>query len=215
MISTARLPGQLALRLPGQLALAGVCGLITLSVGACRCDNKPEPSSPTDTQPVEPPQKSFLHFPDDLHVEDDAINDFVTRAMNSCAGGDYQTFRLLWSARKEPLPRSEYEQGWQAIQEIRIRALQEVILAAEPPSTADTGENVYVILAEVRLDPTHPAAKDEPRRDLVLMLVLEHGEWRLAQAPKSMRAWIKERSRESDPPDSLPRLEPAGEAAPE
>jgi len=135
----------------------------------------------------------LLVFPSALQTEDISVNAFVKRAMMDCAGGDYDVFRLLWSAREDPLPRGEYEQGWQAAREIRIRALEKVVLSADPTRGRDQDETVYVILANVSLDPTHRAGQREANREVVLMLVREHDTWRLARAPKKMRTWIKER----------------------
>ena len=135
----------------------------------------------------------LLVFPSALQTEDVSVNAFVKSAMMDCAGGDYDVFRLLWSAREDPLPRGEYEQGWQAAREIRIRALEKVMLSADPTRGRDEDETVYVILANVSLDPTHRAGHREANREVVLMLVREHDTWRLARAPKKMRTWIKER----------------------
>ncbi len=138
--------------------------------------------------------KQLLIFPDAVRVQDASINDFLERAMKDCAGGDYDRFRLLWSARQEPLPRDEFEQGWQAVRQIRIRTLQKVILAPDPDRNLDRGESVYAFLADVTLDPMHRAGQREPNREVVLMILREHEQWRLASAPKPMRKWIKEQA---------------------
>ena len=197
-----------------QLTLAGICGVIGISLGACRCDEQPGAALETDSEVGKAKQANLLSFPEQLHVEDAAVNDFVIQAMNTCAGGDYQAFRLLWSAREEPLPRSEFEQGWQAVQEIRILALQQVMLAPGSDSDADALRGVYAVLAEVRLDPTHPAAQGNPHREVVLMIVREHDAWRLGRAPQSMRDWIKERTGQGTPVEKAPASEPAGDNAP-
>lgn len=159
---------------------------------ACRRDEdvvqKGVPAGNAQKKPAD-----LLVFPSALKTEDVSVNAFVKRAMMDCAGGDYDVFRLLWSAREDPLPRGEYEQGWQAAREIRIRALENVILSADPTRGRDEDETVYVILANVSLDPTHRAGQREANREVVLMLVREHDTWRLARAPKKMRTWIKER----------------------
>ncbi len=158
-------------------------------------------------------RKELLVFPDEVRVEDASVNDFLERAMEDCASGDYDKFRLLWSARQEPLPRDEFEQGWQAVRQIRIRALQRVMLAPDPDHELDQGETVYAFLADVALDPMHRAGQREPNREVVLMVIREHEQWRLARAPKPMRTWIKEQpsavshqpSAISHPPRSVPR----------
>jgi hypothetical protein len=146
----------------------------------------------SDDAPVPKPADVLL-FPEALRVADAGVNEFVTTAMAACAKGDYEAFRLLWSARESPLPRDEFEQGWNAAKKIEICALQKGLLEPEPAAGRETAETVYALLAEVTLDPTHPAGKKEPKREAVLMLTREHDQWRIARAPKPMRDWIKSR----------------------
>ena len=105
---------------------------------------------------------------------------------------------MLWSSREEPLPRGDYDQGWQAVQEIRIRALQEVILAADPDRGRTEDQTVYGLAADVSLDPAHRAGRKQPSREVILMVVSEKGLWRLARPPKGMRSWIKQRATSID-----------------
>ena len=156
------------------------------------------PQAPDGPDLVKPKPANMLVFPDEFHVGDETVNAFIRRAMTACASGDYQKFRLLWSAREEPLPRGEYEQGWQAVQEIRMRALQEVILAADSERGRKEDQTVYVLAADVSLDPAHRAGRKEPIREVVLMVVPEQGSWRLARPPKAMRSWIKQRATSND-----------------
>jgi hypothetical protein len=68
--------------------------------------------------------------------------------------------------------------------------LQKVLLAADDDAAAS--ETVYVLFVEVALDPAQKAGKRAPLREIVMMLVLEYDQWRLASAPKAMRDWIKQ-----------------------
>jgi len=153
--------------------------------------------APNDDQPRPHPDDAssevHLVFPDALKVDDPSVNVFVDRVIQACGGGEYEALRLLWSARDEPLPREEYEEGWHAILRIEILALEKAIL--ERDSGTDDGERelVYAMAMRVALDPAHRAAKDEPERDAVLMLVREHDEWKVSRAPKKLRTWIKAR----------------------
>jgi len=143
-------------------------------------------------------------FPTELYVADATVNDFVAKAMTTCAAGEYEAFRLLWSVREDPLPREEFEQGWQAVETIKVRALEKVMLAADPSAGRTEPETVYALLVEVSLDPAQKVGQTEPQRRVVLMLTREHEQWRLAQAPKPMRDWVKDKiaaaSGESAPP---------------
>ena len=162
---------------------------ITLFLGACRQADEESAGGDQLSEDAQP-RGDLLVFPGELRVEDESVNEFVVRAMTTCASGDYAAFRLLWSVLQEPLPRDEYKKGWQAVQEIRIRALKEIALA--PGSQEDPGESktAYVVVADVALDPSHPAARSQPQRQAVLMIVKEREEWRLAQATKRVRAWV-------------------------
>jgi len=174
-----------------RMARAFVCALSLFILTGCDPSAQEAPDGP---DVVEPKPANILVFPDEFHVGDKTVNAFVRRAMADCASGDYQKFRLLWSAREELLPRGEYDQGWQAVEEIRIRALQEVILAADPDHGRKEDQPVYVLVADVALDPAHRAGRNEPSREVVLMVVSEQGSWRLARPPKNMRSWIKQRA---------------------
>lgn len=174
-----------------QLGFAVLVWAVSLPAhSACRRDHQTD-SSP-DSAAVDQPKTVFV-FPDELQVDDEAVNAFLNRAMNTCAGGDYDAFRLLWSARQDPLPRDEFEEGWKAVQEIRVRALEPARLAADPDAGFPEPRTVYGVLADVAFDPTHRAAREEPHRRVVLMLIREHDEWRLGRAPKSMRAWMTDK----------------------
>ena len=169
--------------------------MLVLLVPSTGCRRAPEEGAGGGSGDEAPEMKraGVLVFPEELHVADAAVNEFVERAMSVCGRGDYDGFRLLWSVREEPLPRDEFEEGWHAVETIRVRGLQKARLAREDAADAAEADVVYVILAEVQLDPTHRAGKREPKREVVLMLVREDDEWRLAKPPKKMRDWIKNR----------------------
>ncbi len=176
--------------------LVALSGVGAVSQSSCRRDEPLDtPADHTAAPVADTQQADILVFPASLNVEDASVNEFVHRAMNVCARGEYDAFRLLFSARENPLARGEFETGWQAVQEIRIRALEKVKLAINDPGDGTTSiRPAYALLAEVQLDPRRPAGKREPHREVVLMIVREHGGWRLGNAPKSMCEWIKKAS---------------------
>ncbi len=177
----------------GQLGRGRSCVVIALTfftsaiLPACSQD-APETASPVTTPVVEKKQPDLLVFPDELRVGEEGVNRFVERAMGECASGDYERFRLLWATREEPLARKEYEQGWQAVREIRIQLLREIVLEAKK---GEAGEQAFVVAADVLLDPQHPAGQKEPSRRVMLLAVREKDEWRLATAPGPVRAWVE------------------------
>jgi hypothetical protein len=166
--------------------------VVVMMTPACRRD-EPETTSAaaSSSDAAKSKQPNLLIFPDDLRVADSTVNEFVTKAMTTCAAGEYEAFRLLWSVREDPLPREEFEQGWQAVQTIKVRALEIVMLDADPNAGRTEPETVYALLAEVSLDPTQKVGQKEPQRHVVLMLTREHDAWRLGRAPKPMRDWVK------------------------
>lgn len=155
--------------------------------GGCREDAKTaEMPSPAPVATAE------LIFPESMRAPDESVNIFVRKALTQSAGGKYEDFRALWSAKQEPISRGEFEEGWNAVHRIEVRGLKKVMLAGDQDSAAP--EPVYVLLVEVALDPARKAGQREPVREIVMMLVGEHDQWRLASAPKSMREWIKQNS---------------------
>lgn len=165
--------------------------LMTLAVG---CERAPQPDRQNDGVDASrgESQPEMLFFPDALHVSEASVNDFVTRAMTVCGSGDYEAFRLLWATNEEPLARGDYEQGWQAVEEIRIQAVEKVqYLPTGDAKGAVDPVTGYLIAADVRLDPLQPTGKRGAGRDVVLLMVHEGDTWRLAAAPQLMRNWIQ------------------------
>lgn len=119
------------------------------------------------------------------------MNQFVIEAMHTCVTGEYDAFRLLWSAREEPMARGEFDKGWKAIEEIRILALEKVRLAPKKDQISQTPELVYALYANVRLNPDLISPQQKLERDAISMIVHEQGKWRMAKAPKKMRHWLK------------------------
>ena len=176
----------------------------------CRRTEVADLDTSVANQSDDDPSATVLAFPENLRVDDASVNTFVNQAMTVCSSRDYDAFRLLWSAREDPLSRDEFEAGWQAVKEIRIRALDRVKLDLSSDEDDTSPQTVYALLAEVALDPTHQAAQKKPRREVVLMIVREHEEWRLAKAPKRMRAWMTDKVNgigpEPPPPGGSTRL---------
>lgn len=180
-----------------RFATPAVCVVLALACGGC--GETEEPRAASKLEDSAPKSPGILIFPDELRVKDESANRFLAHAMKVCGDGQYEPFRLLWSVKEEPLPRGEFDQGWQAVREIRIRAFQEVLLADENQGPTPTGETVYVVFADVSLDPKHRAGEREPQREVALMLMREKGNWRLAKAPPKIRNWLKNLPQENGP----------------
>ena len=160
---------------------------------ACQPEEKAD-AADAQLEKERPKPADLLIFPDQIRAEEASVNAFIERAMKDCASGDYDRFRRLWTTRQDPLSRDEYEQGWQAVQRITIRAVERVALTDQTDEGFSPTELNYAILAEVVLDPTHPAGRREPNREAVMVIAWEQDAWRLARAPKAMRSWIKKQA---------------------
>jgi len=195
-----------------------VLGGFALAAGCEKQQDKR--TEPAETEQAPESRRAALIFPKSLRVEEAPVNALLEKAMRLCSEGDYENFRMIWTARQEPISRGEFLKGWAAMQQIRIRALERVALATPIGGQADADagreaapEIVYVAYAEMTLDPKQLGrAKHRPgagssdatadaRREAVLMIVKELGDWRLAQAPKSMRSWVRKKLAAA-PPDT-------------
>jgi hypothetical protein len=168
-----------------------------LLTGGCKEDSVKDSAPPV--QLAAQPAAAELIFPEGLRVGDESVNQFVRTALTQCASGNYEAFRALWSAKRDPISRSEFEEGWHAVHRVEVRGLQKAILEADAKEGHQ--ETVYALLVEVQLNPEARVGQRAPLREIVLMLVREHDQWRLAPAPKDMRDWIK---KQVSPSDSVP-----------
>lgn len=169
-------------------ALAGVL------VG-CRPDNESVGPEDGADEVQRESARAVLTFPPDLMVADATVNEFVAEAMRTCAKGDYDSFRLLWSAREELITKNEYERGWKAVQRIDIRAVEEVELAPDSDRGETEPRTVYAVLAHVAFDPTQTADRQDIERHVVLVVQRVHDEWRLGRAPRGLRTWLTEKAK--------------------
>lgn len=177
------------------VALLTVAAAVGAGVGCRRGTDST--SQNTDVKEASAASRQVLSFPTQFYQDDQTVNDFVRQAMTACANGKYDEFRVLWTARQEPLNRGEYDAGWQAVESIDVRALEPVKLAVQTDS-GEILERKYVLLADVRFDPEHPAGRKAPRREVVLLLTKDQERWRLARAPERIRTWVRELATEAD-----------------
>ena len=138
--------------------------------------------------------RAILNFPQELMVADATVNEFVTEAMQTCANGDYDSFRLLWSAREELITKREYERGWRAVLSMDIRALEKVKLAPDAARGETEPRTVYAVFAHVVFDPAQTADQQDVERQVVLVVLREHDAWRLGKAPRGLRTWLTEKA---------------------
>lgn len=141
---------------------------------AANCREEPvSPAPPSDAVKANAPA-GVIEFPADVRVADASVNDFVHKVLSTCQSGDYDAFRLLWSASEEPFPRTRYERAWKSFRRARVLALTEM-------RTPDL-QPVYVVHATVDLDASVP----DPEREIVLLIKRENDAWHLARPPEHL-----------------------------
>ncbi len=150
---------------------AFVAAAAVLATVACRRDDT------AGATPSPSPRPEPIVFRQEARAEDPAVNDFVIHAIRTCIAGDYPAFRLLWSARQEPLSEAEFRRGWRAVEKVTIHEIRKM--------KTPEGEVFYAVRGEVDLNPSEVP---HPNRNVVLVLVEENGRWRLATAPRQVRA---------------------------
>jgi hypothetical protein len=177
--------------------LSGAVVLLAAALipGCAEKEKKSPTPSPT------PEAVGLLDFPTELRADDPTVNEFLIQAIQTCVDQDYDAFRLLWSAREEPISEQEFKRGWQANPKVYIKDLRK--------GPTEEGEEFYAVRALVRLDPD---MVPEPERDIVMLLVKEGGKWRLAAAPRNVVKFMKgnangasdETADEANPPSGPP-----------
>lgn len=156
-----------------------VSGLMVAgSMGGCQCGRDvgvgDEERLARDTIVEKNPQadRPNVNFPPALMTEDVSVNKFIQQALDVCYKGDYDGFRQLFSTSYKPTGQDDFERVWHGVRSIEV-------VRVEKHPRKDPPE--YYVHAEVQLrKPDHQGRK---RRDVVVMVVDESGEWRLGIAP--------------------------------
>lgn len=187
----------------------GVLSVLSVAALSSGCERNPTPNTPTGAKPAsastassKPANAPRVIFPEALHCPDESVNHFVLEAMRTTTQGDYDNYRLLWSAFEKPISRREYEEGWSAVQAVKLRALEKVKVAGlpNPEKTGNELVTVYLLAADVSIDPNHRLARrTSPERDVILMLISEKGQWRLAEPPPRLKTWLRDRIQQDTP----------------
>jgi len=194
-------------------------GVTFLFLTSCRkASDDNEPSIPPKAvanqveSPAPPSMSATVSFPSELQVDDSAVNGFVQVTLAKCITGQYEALRSVWTARESPISREEFEKGWHAAKEIRVRALEKVKIAVDETKadSAEPPQKAYALVVDLSLDPEQQIGQRKPERQVVLLLTRESENWRLARAPKNMREWVKKKL---DAEDSKSPLHPTSSDA--
>lgn len=155
-----------------------VLGVLTVggSMGGCECqrdvlvDEGPVIEQPSMADRDPHAERPNTHFSSDLHAEDVGLNKFVEKALAICEQGDYDAFRQLFGTAYPPTEKKAFEDVWRNVRDIQVGKLQ----------GEKTNSEVYYLYAVVRL--RKPDRKERTKRDLVLTIFKEEGEWKLGPA---------------------------------
>lgn len=150
-----------------------VTGGIAMVAGiGCERSEESAPEAP----PPAPESSVVVDFPEELQAKDRTVSALIREVIDTCVAGDYEHFRLLWSAKEDPFPRDAFERGWRAVRRVRI-------LDVQPFRRRVENDLVFGVHAYVELDESVP----ERSPDVVLLIVKEAERWRLAEAPPALR----------------------------
>lgn len=162
----------------GRLArLSCIVAVVGSSMGGCRCDQSTStdqgPRIETEKIVEKSPQapRPEVVFPERWHSTDASVNAFVRQALQVCAEGDYDGFRQLFGTTYTPPDQAEFERVWYAVRQITVAGFYRG--QQDPPE--------YYLHAVVQY--RGPDRKGRTRRDAVVAIFQEAGQWRLAPAP--------------------------------
>lgn len=115
-----------------------------------------------------------VQFPPQLQTSDPTLNLFIENALDVCARGDYAGFRLLFASTYTPPIESDFQRIWAGVKSVQI-----VSVHADPKE-----RDQYYVHAVVQL--RAPDARQRTKRDAIVAVQREGGEWRLSPPPKEV-----------------------------
>lgn len=121
----------------------------------------------------EPPKVTFAPGVSSGNAEVDA---FITRFIDLCRRGDYEQYRLCWTAYYTPVSGERFRSMWEFARNVVISEITPV------PQTSKAADPAYLIKARVELDP-HSKARIASK-DVELMVQWEDNRWAIAPAPR-------------------------------
>lgn len=155
-----------------------MCLIAMLAVGCKKGDSEGDTSQLP--QPPESPKEELVSFPPDFTCDDPEVPEFLRSAVKACVDQDYERFRMMWSAKEDPISEKEFIRAWRANPRFAVTEMRQM--------KTPEGEIVYAIRAHVSLDPNEVP---EPERDVVLLIVHESDQWRLRKAPRKLAKMMK------------------------
>jgi hypothetical protein len=168
-------------------ALAGTLLTALASVGGCECEKSTSEEVTLDdearivTQSDPDAARPETYFPSRLRTDDESLNQFIDHALKVSHEGAYDDFRVLFGTAYNPPSYDDFAKVWHGIREIRIVSIHPFRRNPRDPQT-------YLVHVEVTL--RAPDSRDRTRRDTVVEIFREAGEWRLGAPPKEAIARV-------------------------
>ena len=154
--------------------------VVTGSMGGCECqrdvlvEEGPVIEQPSMVEMDPRAERPRTHFSSDLHTEDVSLNKFIEKALTVCENGDYDSFRQLFGTAYTPTEKKSFERVWRNVRDIQIGKL----------GSEKQNSDVYYLHAVVQF--REPDSQERTKRDLVLTIFKEAGEWKLGPASKEI-----------------------------
>lgn len=165
-------------------ALAGVLATALASMGGCECERSTSEEITLDdevrivTKSDPDAERPETYFPSRLRTDDESLNRFIDHALKVAHEGAYDDFRVLFGTAYNPPSYEDFGRVWHGVREIRIVSVH--------PFRRDP--QTYLVHIEVTL--RAPDSRGRTRRDTVVEIFREAGEWRLGAPPKEAIAQV-------------------------
>ncbi|HOB73022.1 MAG TPA: hypothetical protein PKG54_00725 [Phycisphaerae bacterium] len=188
----------------------GECAAVFLLAGLTGCERNT--STENDGMIDNPPlvdefqgsPAPTVAFPEHLKTGDVVLNEFIRKALDCCAKGDYDRFRQLFGISYQPPDANQFRKLWQGVKLVKIEGIYH----------DQRQPNDYYVHAVIEL--RKPDRRDRSERQAVIWVFREGDEWRIGPAPSDIAGRVLVTSTQPGvgfPTQTQPADTPAGSAA--
>jgi len=156
--------------------------------GGCKDKSKSKPTSAntnTNKKVVSTPIIPVVWRPQSK-CPDPEVNEFVARAVNYCAQGNYEEYRLLWRYDHQPTSRKRFKRMWEAVETVEVKLVKEILYRdandlISPPNEYPT--YVFHAFIKIKSQALENAEDQLQDRDMILLIVKANNKWHFVPAP--------------------------------
>jgi len=105
---------------------------------------------------------------------DRQLDAFVRKFIQICLSGDYENFRLCWSAYSTPLSRQRFKATWYMVRKVRVERIYPA------PKDVEAMRPAYIVEAHVWLN----RRAKVPEKRVYVLIQREGDRWAVAPAPR-------------------------------